>query len=171
MSRAWIASAGLVTTLVAIACSDGPDGAKYPPKLLVTAPERSHRIEGAGRITVEGKALRNEDSDASIDWVSVNGARAQLDDDGSFRADIEVPLGALLIHTIAHDSSDTEATDTRSVQAGQLRPVGTSVEDGVMASISKPGFAKLGTAAGRLLETGDIAKLLMPFQPLIHRGD
>jgi hypothetical protein len=171
MFRAAIGFTLVAVSVISAACSDGPSALKHPPQLRVTTPERSLRLAAAGTIMVSGQTSPNADSNEPVTEVSVNGVAAEVGRDGMFHAEIKVPLGAMLIHTIARDAGGAEASDTRSVQVGPLQAVGTNVADAVLASISTPGFAKLGTAAARLLKTGDIASLLMPLQPMIHAGD
>ena len=65
--------------------------------------------------------------------VMVNGAAATLAADGSFSAAITAPHGAMLLETVATTQSGASTTDTRAVQTGQLRAVGTGIDRAVTA--------------------------------------
>ncbi len=171
MRRLIIAALFGIAASSGLGCSNEPGELRMPPQLHVTSPERSLRMGKPGEIMVSGVAKPNQDSGEAITAVLVNGVNATVASDGHFRATIDVEFGPSLIHTIARDASGMEESDTRSVQVGEVRGVGTSVADGVIAAISKPAFAALGTAASNLLATGDLAAMLETMQPMAHRGD
>src|SRR5690554_6420584 len=118
-----------LTALLASACTDGVGTLADPPVLKVTSPERSTIREGAGQVVVQGTVSANPDTGASIKSVKVNNVPAVLGADGSFQATIIVEPGATLITTEAVDEKGGVATDTRSVEAGQLRAPGSNIEN------------------------------------------
>src|SRR5947207_8307741 len=160
---------GLAVLTAIAACENGPGAPKEPPVLTVTSPARGLIQGHAGQVTVSGQALPNAAGDA-LDKVLVNDVQATLAPDGSFSAVITVNEGATLIETVASDVQGTAATDTRAVQAGQLRPVGTSIDKAIDLSMSAASFAKLSTAAGPILKGLDMASLLAPMQPMLNVG-
>ena len=119
---------------------------------------------------VTGTVAPNANGDP-IAEVLVNRVQATLAADGTFSAAIEVGEGATLIHTVARDASGATATDTRAMQAGQLRAVGVNLDRAVTAALSADAFAKLSAAAGPIIEGLDLGALLAPLQPMVHVGD
>lgn len=159
-------------TLLATAACDAPAGQLGdPPVLRVTSPERSLIQDRAGVVQVTGEVAPSEVSGAPITKVYVNNVAATVREDGTFVALVQVKPGATLLHTRALDAAGQEATDTRSVQAGELRPVGGTIDDGLTAAVSEQAFAKLASAAGPLIETMDFGAMLAPLQPMVHAGD
>src|SRR5262245_1400926 len=114
--------------LVVPACESGPGELADPPVLLVTSPMRSLIQDHAGAITVTG-TVTPSDKGAPIKSVMVNNVPAVVAADGSFNAVITVPEGASLIQTVATGKDGGTATDTRSVEAGQLRAPGSNIEN------------------------------------------
>jgi hypothetical protein len=160
----------LLATLLASACTSGPEIIPDPPVLEVTSPERSLIQDHAGQITVTG-TVAPSDKGAAIDKVMVNDVAAVVGADGSFSAVITIKPGATLIHTEASDVAGGKATDTRSVEAGTLEAPGMTVPNAVTAALSANAFAKLSAAAGPMIQHTDMAALLAPMQPMIHSGD
>jgi hypothetical protein len=160
-----------LTLLAAVGCDSPPGELNDPPVLRVTSPERSLLQDRAGVVQVTGEVAPNEHSGAPISKVLVNNVEATVRADGSFTAFVDVKPGATLIHTRAIDAAGQEATDTRSVQAGEIRPIGTFVDDALTASLSKKAFERLSAAAGPMLESMDFAPILAPMQPMVHAGD
>ncbi len=160
-----------LTLLATAACDTAPQAEKDPPVLKVTSPKRSLLQDHAGQLMVTGTVAPNELSGARIEKVLVNNVQATLNADGTFQAVIEVKAGATLIHTTARDASGQEADDTRAVQAGTLRPVGTNVENAITTSFSKEAFAKIAAAAGPIIKSLDMQTMLAPMQPMVHMGD
>jgi hypothetical protein len=155
--------------LMLAACEAGPADIKEPPVLRVTSPARSLVQDHAGQLLVTGTVAPSASGDA-VEKVLVNNVQATLDH-GAFRAMIDVREGATLIHTVAQDRAGSIASDTRTVLAGQLRAVGTSVGSAVTAALSADTFSKLSAAAGPLVESVDMAALLAPMQPMVHFND
>ena len=160
-----------LTLLAAAACDSAPEEIKDPPVLRVTSPSRSTLQNRAGLVQVTGTVAPNEISGERVEKVLVNGVQATVNADGTFIAVVDVRPGATLIHTVARDAAGQEASDTRAVQAGQLRPGGGTVDDAITAPISKQAFAKLSAAAGPMIENMDMAALLAPMQPMVRAGD
>ena len=163
-------STGLVLLAGAAACETGPGVAKEPPVLRVTSPARSLLQDHAGQVVVSGTVEPNAKGDP-VEKVLVNNVQATLLADGTFHAAIDVGEGATLINTVATDSNGTTASDTRAVQAGQLRAVGTNIPGAITASMSADSFAKISAAAGPIIKGLNLGALLAPMQPMIHVGD
>lgn len=160
---------GLALLAFIVACESGPGEAKEPPILKVTSPARS-LIQGlAGPITVTGTALPNAKGDP-VDKVLVNNVAATLAQDGSFHVLIDVGEGATLIQTVAHDVNGSTVTDTRAVQAGQLRPVGSNLDRAIAAALSADAFTKISAAAGPIIKGLNMQALLAPLQPMVNVG-
>jgi hypothetical protein len=152
------------------ACNDGIGELAEPPVLKVTSPERSLIRGHAGQLTVTGTVAPNSEGDP-VKKVTVNGVQAVVDASGAFTATIDVKPGASLIQTEAVDRDGGKATDTRSVEAGELRPPGANVENAITTAISKNAFGKIATAAGTLIKTMDFKTMLAPLNPMMHSGD
>jgi hypothetical protein len=152
------------------ACDNGAGVLPDPPVLTVTSPARSLMQNGAGKVTVTGTVAPNP-AGVPIQKVSVNNVVATVGADGSFSLDVDVKPGAMLIHTEAIDQDGGKATDTRSVEAGQLLKPGAMVEKAVTAAISKEAFAKIASAAGPLIKAMDLKPMIAPLQPMVHSGD
>jgi hypothetical protein len=157
-------------SLLASACTSGPAPLPDPPVLHVTSPSRSLIQDHAGAITVAGTVAPNPEG-VAVTKVSVNGVDAIVGPDGSFSAVVNVPAGATLLHTAAVDAAGGKATDTRSVEAGELRAPGSEVENAITAALSTQAFAKIASTAGPLIKQTDMAALLAPMQPMVHSGD
>lgn len=155
--------------LLGSACT-GPENLKDPPILKITSPQRSLQQGAAGQVKVTGTVTPNLDG-TPVEKVLVNNVQASVDAQGNFQAMIDVPAGATLIHTIARDAAGTEASDTRAIQAGELRTAGANIESAVAAAISTEAFAKISAAAGPLIEGMDVGAMLAPMQPMIRSGD
>ena len=140
-----------------------------PPQLTVTSPHRG-LVQNGSQVTVTGTALPNVDGDP-VTEVTVNGTPAQLAADGSFTATVTMPAGAMFLETVAKCAYGGQATDARAVQVGDLRPVGTSIERAVTASLSADAFTKLANAAGPLILGLDLDAMLAPMQPMAAYGD
>src|SRR5215510_14985393 len=160
---------GLILLSSIAACESGPGGAKEPPILKVTSPARSLIQGHAGQITVSGTALPNAKGDP-VDKVLVNNVEATLAADGSFHALIDIGEGATLIQTVAHDLNGATVSDTRAVQAGQLRPVGTNIDRAITAAMSAGAFTKISAAAGPIIKGLNMQALLAPLQPMLNLG-
>ena len=155
-------------TLLA-ACGTSPSGPEDPPVLQVTSPARSLVQNGAGSITVTGTTAPS-DQGAAVDSVTVNNVAATLAADGSFTATIQVPQGETLIHTVALGHDGGQATDTRSVQAGELRAPGANIDSALSVSLSADAFAKISQAASTIIMQTDLSALIKPMQPMQNAG-
>jgi hypothetical protein len=163
-------SVGLLALAAVAGCESGPGQAKEPPVLKVASPARSVVQGRAGQIVVTGTALPNAQGDA-VAKVMVNNVAATVGADGAFSATISVGEGATLIDTVATDVNGATASDTRSIQAGALQPVGTKIDRAVAAAISADAFAKISAAAGPILKGLDLPAMLAPLQPMVSVGD
>lgn len=170
--RNLLVVAALVLSAPLAGCESGPGAAKEPPVLTVTSPARSSILgQGqASQVTVSGTVAPNANGDA-VDKVLVNNVQATLEPGGTFHALIDVGLGVTLIQTVARDINGTTASDTRAVQAGPLRPVGSNIASAVTAAMSADAFTKISAAAGPILQGLDMSALLAPMQPMVHLGD
>ncbi len=156
--------------LLAPACNDSLGELKDPPVLKVTSPERSLIRDHAGEVMVAGTVAPNLDG-IPVDKVMVNGVPAIVGADGSWSATITVKPGATLIHTEATDKDGGKATDTRSIEAGDLRMPGANIENALTTAISTNAFAKIAGAAGTLIKQTDFKPMLAPMNPVMHSGD
>ncbi|HMG56538.1 MAG TPA: hypothetical protein VK601_23725 [Kofleriaceae bacterium] len=163
-------STGLVLLLATVGgCEAGPGSAKEPPVLTVTSPARSTIRGEGGQITVIGTALPSAQGEA-VDKVLVNNVQATLTPDGAFHALIDVGAGAQLIQTVARGVNGATVSDTRSIQTGQLHPVGANIGRAVAAALSADAFAKISAAAGPIIQGLDVPAMLAPLQPMVSAG-
>jgi Glucodextranase, domain B len=162
----------LASTLLfsAVGCSDEIAPLPEPPVLKVTSPARSTIREGAGQVVVQGTVSMNAERQSPIKSVKVNGVSAVVGADGAFQATINVTPGATLIHTEAVDDGGGTATDTRSIEAGELRAPGSNIENAVTMAISKQAFAKVATAASTMIKGMDFKTMLTPMNPMYSAG-
>jgi Glucodextranase, domain B len=167
MRTAHSISLGLVFLATAVACGGQ---APPPPVLTVTSPARGLVQSGAGRITVTGTAMPSASGDP-VARLTVNGVPAALQPGGSFTTTIDAPNGAMLLETVAVTDKGGSVTDTRAIQSGQLRKVGTGIDRAITAALSADAFTRLSTVAGPLLKTMDLAAMLAPMQPMMIAGD
>lgn len=151
------------------ACTGGPEPYHEPPVLKVTSPKRSLMQSGAGQVMVAGTVEPNY-LGIPIDKVTVNGVGARVNADGTWQAQIEVPVGATLIETSARDVEGGEAFDTRAVQAGELRPVGGNISNAMAASLSAQSFQRISAAASAMIKTLDLGAMIAPLQPMQSAG-
>lgn len=156
--------------LVATACSDQIGELEDPPILEVTSPQRSFIRDHAGALMVTGTVAPNADG-TPVKKVMVNNVAATIEADGTWKAMIDVRPGATLIQTEAIDEAGGKATDTRSIEAGELRAPGANIANAVTTAISKTAFAKIASAAGTLLEQQDFKPMLASMNPVMHSGD
>jgi hypothetical protein len=160
----------LVASLLVSACTSGPSELPNPPVLKITSPARSLIQDHAGKVTVTGTVAPNAEG-VPVTKVSVNNVVATVGADGAFSIDVAVRPGATLLHTEAFDANGGKASDTRSVEAGQLRAPGANIESAVTTALSKEAFAKIAGAAGPLVKGLDLKPMLAPMQPMVHSGD
>ena len=167
--RNLLALASGLTLLVA--CDSGPGALPVPPTLKVTSPARSTVQNGAGNVTVSGVVTPNTDG-TPVSGVTVNNVAAVVDTtSGNFQATIQVEPGATLIHTEATDANGGKASDTRVIEAGELRAPGANIDSALTVAISGQGFSRISDIASGLIKTTDFNPLLAPLQPMVHNGD
>jgi len=135
----------------------------------VTSPQRSLVQDHAGSITVTGTVGSNLEG-AAVDSVTVNNVPATVSADGAWTATIQVQQGASLIHTVALGHDGGQATDTRSVQAGELRAPGANIDSAISVSLSTDAFAKISTAAASIMKTLDISAMVQGMNPIQSAG-
>jgi len=159
----------IVASLLA-ACSSAPSELLNPPVLTVTSPMRSLIQNGTGKVTVTGNVAPNPEG-TPVTKVSVNNVVATVGADGAFSIDVDVKPGAMLLHTEALDANGGKATDTRSVEAGQLLAPNSNIANAVTTALSKAAFAKISSVAGPIIKGIDLRPMLAPMQPMVHKGD
>ncbi|HEY1556588.1 MAG TPA: hypothetical protein VGF94_17250 [Kofleriaceae bacterium] len=154
-----------------VACSSGPAQLPDPPNLVVTSPLRSliQSQTGTASLDVTGTATPGPDG-ALIKSVMVNNVAAQVNADGSFSATIQVEPGAALIHTVATDDKGGVMSDTRSIEAGELRTPGQNIDSAMTAAISPEAFAKISQVASTMMAQENFTQLLAPMQPMVQKG-
>jgi len=155
--------------VLATACESGPAAIPEPPVLKVTSPARGTVLGHAGQVTVSGTVTPNADGTA-IDQVRVNDVAATVGADGAFTATIMVREGETLIQTVARDARGTTKSDTRALQAGTLKPVGSEMPSAIAVAMSTDAFAKISAAAGPLIQGLDLGAMLAPMQPMASAG-
>ena len=160
----------IASGLTLLACSSGPAALPVPPTLKVTSPARSTMQDGAGNVQVTGVATPNEEG-TPVNAVNVNNVPAVVDANGNFTATIQVEPGATLIHTEATDAKGGKATDTRVIEAGELRAPGANIDSALTVAISTQAFSKISDIASSTIKTTDFNPLLAPLQPMVHNGD
>jgi hypothetical protein len=124
----------------------------------------------AGSVTVTGQVTPGTDG-SEVDSVMVNNVAATIAADGTFTAAIEIQPGATLIHTEAKAKNGGKATDTRAIEAGELRKPGANIDNAITVAMSKDAFAKISDTASALVQVADFPTLLAPLQPMVHVGD
>jgi hypothetical protein len=163
----------LSSAAVACSSSDGPPG--DPPVLKVISPERGTIQSGLADVEVRGIVTPAPDygdgPGLPIQEVEVNGVPAQVAADGSFTALVPIGAGATMLKTIAKDTGGNEATDTRTLAAGNLLPLDSIINDGVTAAISDEAFAKLAEMAGTLIKQQDLGAMVQVMNPVVNSGD
>lgn len=164
----WIALS-FGASLLASACASEPGGLLDPPRLTITSPQRATMRESGGLVQVTGQVAPNAAGDR-VSQVTVNGVVAQLAADGTFAADVQVPPGATLLHTVARDVAGGEATDTRGIQVGAFRSGADFIDNGVGVALSDDALATIATVAGTLMKTTDFAPILAPLNPMVSAG-
>jgi hypothetical protein len=163
--------ASAVSLLALSACTDTPGELANPPTLRITSPARSTIQENASTVTVTGLVTPNEESNANVEKVTVNGVEATLGPDGSFSATLQIKPGATMIHTEAKDAKGAIADDTRTLLSGEVRNVGANVEDAITVAVSKQAFEKLSAAAGPIIKNMDMAPMVTGMNPMAHWSD
>lgn len=159
-----------LTLLASAACTDELAELPQGPVLKVTSPERSTIRSGAGQVVVTGMATPSDDG-SPVKSVKVNNVPAVVGADGSFQATININPGATLITTEAVGENGGKASDTRSIEAGELRMPGANIENAVTMALSKNAFAKIAGAASTMIMQADIKTMLAPMNPMVHAGD
>lgn len=152
------------------ACTDAIGDLPEPPVLRIISPERSLIQDGAGAVLVHGTVAPNAEG-TPVKEVKVNDATAVIGSDGHFTATVVIKPGATLLHTVAVDERGTEATDTRSVEAGDLRPPGSNIQAALTTAISKQAFARIAGVASTLITGMDFKPMITPMNPVVHKGD
>jgi hypothetical protein len=159
----------------AIGCSaaDGPDGP--PPVLKITSPARGTIQSGLDDVEVRGTVTAAPDTGNGaglpVASVEVNGVPAQVAADGTFVARVPIGAGATMLHTVALDTDGNEALDTRTIEAGTLLPIDSTIDDAITAAISRDAFAKIGELAGNLIKATDLGALVQGMNPVVDSGD
>lgn len=159
-----------LSLLTCAACNAAAGEVRQPPALVVTAPARGLVQDHAGLVTVHGTVSPGDRGDP-IDQVLVNNVAATVQADGTFDAAIQVPEGTSLIETSVRDAAGGVASDTRAVQAGALRAVGTPIPRAITVAMSADSFAAISAAAGPIIAGLDLPAMLAPLQPMVHAGD
>lgn len=159
----------------AVGCSaaDGPDGP--PPVLKITSPARGTIQSGLDDVEVRGTVTAAPDTGNGaglpVASVEVNGVPAQVATDGTFVARVPIGAGATMLHTVALDTDGNEALDTRTIEAGTLLPIDSTIDDAITAAISRDAFAKIGELAGNLIKATDLGSLVQGMNPVVDSGD
>ncbi len=136
---AAIDAAGNVTTVQRTVRANGT-----PPALAVSAPADG-LVTSATSVNVQGTALAADAADTAPLTVTVNGAAAALQPDGSFSVPVALVAGANLIHVVATDGYLLSTAVDRAVLQDSQPPVVTitGVSDGQFSNLAAlvPAFA------------------------------
>lgn len=165
--RNLLSAVGL--TLLASACTSSPNQLPDPPVLTITSPQRSLIQDHAGMMLVAGTVTPNP-AGVPVKSVMVNNVAATVNVDGTFSAAIQIQPGATLLHTEATDQNGGKATDTRSIEAGNLHAAGSNIANAIAADLSAPAFAKISDVASGLIKQQNFTQLLAPMQPMVNKG-
>jgi len=168
--RHLIKLAALAAAVLATACTSDEPGRVAPPLLEVTSPARGTMEEGLTMVAVRGTVAPSPEAGAAITRVAVNGVTAELAADGSFVANVAIAPGATLLQTVAVDADGNQASDTRAVVTGTLRPADAMIENAISAALSAAALDRLGGSAATLVEQSDLGAFVAPYNPVIAKG-
>ena len=126
------------------------DNLSAGPKLELTSPERG-LIAAETTVTVEGRATAQI---ADLFGVEVNGQRAELDESGHFKIELDLGPGTHRIVTIATGKNGASTRDVRAVSLGR-RAGASRIEAGTIISIGPVGLGRVANV--RLLPAVDMA--------------
>lgn len=138
------------------------------PVVEVHSPERGTVAEGADSVVVTGVAI---DHESSVEQVTVNGIEAELDADGSFRAQVPLTPGITLIETVATDRGGNQASDARATLSGQMAAQGQPVAEAIAAYISSDAMAGLAALVDDYASAIDLTAVATSYNPVKDTGD
>lgn len=162
----------IVSTSALTACSDHPYDPDAPaidpnaPSIHITSPARGTFTGDVKTLLVTGTAT----DDHRVTSVEVNGVAATVADNGSWSATIPVSAGTQLIHAVARDADGNVGKEARAVVTGPMAPIATAVPRAITAAMSAQTFDAIGRGITGFLETGNLAALIAPRNPVIDIG-
>ncbi len=170
-----IRNAYLAALLVFAACSNSasaPDEETIPnditdPLIVVDSPTRGTLTED-GRVTVSGHV---SDEGSGVASVSVNGQDAELADDGSFTALVNLPEGITLLESVVTDKAGNRSDDLRAILNGQLADQGSNVKDALVGNVNRQTLGILSTMVSDVAESTDFGQVGKAFNPLVDVGN
>lgn len=166
---------GLILASSVAACASGQDGPVEAPVLKVISPQRGTMQSGLADVEVRGTVAPSADigegPGAPVESVEVNGVPAEIAADGTWTAEVPIGAGATMLHTVARDTRGGEQTDTRTIAAGNLVPLSTTVNDGLTAAISAEAFGTISDVASDLISSTDLGPLVQGMNPVVDSGD
>lgn len=166
---------GLILASTVAGCAAGGENQAEAPQLKVISPQRGTMQSGLADVEVRGTVAPAVDMGdgpgAPIDSVEVNGVPAQVEADGTWTALVPIGAGATMLRTVARDTRGTEQTDTRTIAAGNLVPLSTTVTDGLTAAISTQAFGVISDVASNLISSTDLGPLVQGMNPVVDSGD
>jgi hypothetical protein len=159
---------------VLCACNETPVGEESgrdwtPPELEVRAPARG-TIAAAGTTTIEVRGRVGDPGGSGIARLTVNGAEVTADAAGDFRAEVRLLPGISLIQTKAIDREGNERSETRAVLSGDLAPLESVVDDGVVVRLDRELLAVVAQAAQRRIDAIDLEAEILDKNPLVDAG-
>jgi hypothetical protein len=166
---------GLSLASTVTACAAGGGENEPAPELKVISPERGTFQSGLADVEVRGHVAPAPDlgdgPGLPVAGTPLTSTDATVEVDGSFTALVPIGAGATMLHTIATDTQGHEATDTRTIAAGNLVPLSTTINDGLTAAISDDAFAVIGEVAGTLIAQQDLGAMVQSMNPVVDSGD
>lgn len=161
--------AAALLAVSAAACTTDLGPAPEPPVLNVTAPARGLMQSGLGSVEVRGTVTPSE-AGSPVTQVIVNGGVAPVAADGTWSTIVQLSPGVNRIATIATAADGGMADDTRGVLTGRFLPSDTMITNAISAALSKEAFTTLADTAANLVETADLAAMVMPMNPVVKKG-
>ncbi len=160
-----------IVSLSAAACTDAVTADRpEPPVLQVLSPDRGTMRPGMDEVEVRGTVTPSPDTGSPIQWVEVNGVRAELGAAGDFRATVLLTSGTNLLETVATAADGGVASDTRGLLTGDMRALDQVIENALSAQLSAQAFDKLGDTAATLVAQSDLGAFVSPYNPVIAKG-
>ncbi len=163
----------LLAALLALsACSSGDKGDApvdddfSAPLIVISSPLRG-TMTADGLVLVEGHV---SDEGSGVAQLEINGAPAEISDDGSFSLSIPLPYGITLLESVAIDNAGNRSDDLRAILNGTMAPQGTVVDDALIAKINKQTLGVLEGSVESLAESTDFGEVAQPLNPIADMG-
>lgn len=128
------------------------------PVIEIDTPQRGDWTEAESG-TVTGTLTEDWSGIASL---TINGAAATVETDGSFNENVPYDWGVNVIETTAIDGDGNESVDVRAVLSGDFLPDGDAVDDGMSVRINEGtgGLGTLESLGEDLISAQDLTSLI-----------